>query len=76
MPTLVVGISSDVLYPLHEQQALHDMIPGSAYFVVDSDNGHGDDRMPTTGVMSFCMIVVLMLTMIICILTYSYLTAH
>ena len=42
MPTLVIGISSDVLYPLYEQQMLHDMMPGSEFFVVNSNNGHGE----------------------------------
>lgn len=39
--TVVAGISSDRLYPLHQQQELADLIPGSGRLeVVDSPYGH------------------------------------
>ena len=38
----MLGISSDVLYPLAEQEALHAMIPGSEFFVINSNSGHGE----------------------------------
>jgi homoserine O-acetyltransferase len=42
IPALVVGISSDVLYPLHEQLELYAMLGSSAkkLVVVESDAGH------------------------------------
>lgn len=39
-PTLVVGIDSDVLYPLNEQEELVDLIPHSELAVVSSAHGH------------------------------------
>lgn len=39
-PTLVIGIDSDVLYPLAEQRALADAMPGATLGVVHSDEGH------------------------------------
>ncbi|KAA1380240.1 homoserine O-acetyltransferase MetX [Aeromicrobium fastidiosum] len=39
--TVVAGIDSDRLYPLHQQQELADLIPGAAPLaVVTSDHGH------------------------------------
>lgn len=38
--TLVVGISSDLLFPLEEQQFIADNIPGSSFKVIDSFYGH------------------------------------
>ena len=38
--TLVVGISSDVLFPPPEQQYLARHIPGARYLEIDSDYGH------------------------------------
>ncbi|GMH80279.1 hypothetical protein TrST_g6375 [Triparma strigata] len=40
VPTLIVGIDSDVLYPVHEQESLRDGIQGSELVVVNSDAGH------------------------------------
>lgn len=40
VPSLVVGIDSDVLYPTHEQQAIADPIPNSEYYEITSENGH------------------------------------
>lgn len=37
---MVVGIDSDILYPLHEQEALHAAIPGAEMRVIRSDEGH------------------------------------
>lgn len=37
---LVVGLDSDILYPLHEQTDLVAMIPNSALHVIRSINGH------------------------------------
>ncbi len=38
--TLVVGIESDILFPLSEQQYLADKIPGAQLAVLQSDYGH------------------------------------
>ena len=40
IPTLIVGVDSDVLYPLHEQQKLQSMIPGAQLHVIRSPHGH------------------------------------
>jgi len=39
-PTLIIGIDSDILCPLAEQQFLADNIPNSTYHVISSDYGH------------------------------------
>ena len=39
-PVLVVGISSDVLYPVEEQHELTELIPDSRYVELDVPNGH------------------------------------
>ncbi len=39
-PTLVIGISSDVLYPLHEQQELVAEIPNAELIVLRAPYGH------------------------------------
>jgi len=39
-PTLIIGIDSDVLYPLYEQEELAKYIPSSAYSVIQSTEGH------------------------------------
>lgn len=39
-PALVVGIDSDVLYPLEEQQELTELIPNAELAVVHSTQGH------------------------------------
>jgi len=39
-PALVVGISSDVLYPLVEQEELADVLPRAELTVIDSPHGH------------------------------------
>ncbi len=38
--TLVLGITSDYLYPLEEQQLLTSLIPHSIFVEIDSDYGH------------------------------------
>lgn len=38
--TLVIGISSDILYPLNEQQFIADHIPGAKLEILDSFYGH------------------------------------
>ena len=38
--TLVIGISSDILYPLNEQQYIVDHIPGAKLEILDSFYGH------------------------------------
>jgi homoserine O-acetyltransferase len=38
--TLVIGINSDVLYPLQEQEFLQQHIPGAALLTINSDYGH------------------------------------
>ncbi|CAB9524862.1 Homoserine O-acetyltransferase [Seminavis robusta] len=40
IPALVLGIDSDVLYPLQEQQELVDYLPNSELKIVHSDDGH------------------------------------
>lgn len=40
IPALVLGIDSDVLYPLQEQQELASLLPNSQLYVVHSDDGH------------------------------------
>lgn len=39
-PTLIIGIESDRLIPLSEQQRLHQCIPGSAFHIISSAFGH------------------------------------
>ena len=38
--TLVIGIASDVLYPIHEQEYLQQQIPGAELLRLNSDFGH------------------------------------
>ena len=40
MPALCVGITSDVLYPVHEQKTIAGMIPQSTYRDISSPHGH------------------------------------
>jgi len=40
VPVLVLGISSDVLYPVHEQKDLASLLPNATYAELDSDEGH------------------------------------
>jgi homoserine O-acetyltransferase len=40
MPTLVMGIRSDVLFPVQEQRYLAAHIPNAQYIEIDSDYGH------------------------------------
>ncbi|KAF0699654.1 Aste57867_9799 [Aphanomyces stellatus] len=40
MPVLVVGIDSDVIYPLSEQEELHALFPQSTLRVIHSPHGH------------------------------------
>ena len=40
IPALVLGIDSDVLYPLEEQQELADLLPNGHLKVIHSDDGH------------------------------------
>ncbi len=43
MPSLVVGISSDILYPTYQQHQIHELLAGvsdSRYAEVDSPHGH------------------------------------
>jgi homoserine O-acetyltransferase len=39
-PTLVVGITSDILYPLVEQEELAHHLPNASLDVIESDHGH------------------------------------
>ena len=38
--TLFIGVDSDLLFPLTEQQHLHEHVPGSVLSVIHSDYGH------------------------------------
>jgi homoserine O-acetyltransferase len=40
MPALVMGISSDILYPTYQQRQIADALPGSEYVEIDSPHGH------------------------------------
>lgn len=40
IPTCVLGIDSDILYPLSEQEEIAAMIPGSELKIIHSDDGH------------------------------------
>jgi len=39
-PSLIISISSDVLYPVHEQKELVEHIPNADYTIIDSEKGH------------------------------------
>jgi hypothetical protein len=39
-PVLVLGIRSDVLYPIHEQQELRDHLGNAEFHIIESDEGH------------------------------------
>mmetsp|Transcript_5610 Transcript_5610/g.8710 ORF Transcript_5610/g.8710 Transcript_5610/m.8710 type:complete len:456 (-) Transcript_5610:960-2327(-) len=39
-PMLIVSVDSDVLYPPAEQEFIHQYVPNSVLFKVDSDHGH------------------------------------
>ena len=39
-PVLIMGINSDLLYPLSEQEELASLIPNCAFQVIDSTEGH------------------------------------
>jgi homoserine O-acetyltransferase len=40
MPALVMGISSDILYPEYQQRLIADLLPRSTYTQIDSPHGH------------------------------------
>lgn len=40
MPALVMGISSDILYPEYQQRQIADLLPNSQYVQIDSPHGH------------------------------------
>ena len=39
-PALVVSVSTDTLYPPHEQRALADLLPNARYMLLESAHGH------------------------------------
>lgn len=40
VPTLSIGISTDILYPAKEQKAISELIPNSTYAEIESMHGH------------------------------------
>ena len=40
VPALVIGVTSDLLYPVWEQEELADLIPNAELEVVDAPQGH------------------------------------
>lgn len=40
IPVLVIGVSTDILYPPHEQKELAGLIPNGTYAELESENGH------------------------------------
>jgi len=50
--TLVIGISSDLLFPPVEQQFLAEKIPGASYLEIDSFYGH-DGFLIETGILTY-----------------------
>jgi homoserine O-acetyltransferase/O-succinyltransferase len=40
IPVLIIGIDSDLLYPVEEQKELNKLIPGSIYEEIQSPHGH------------------------------------
>lgn len=40
IPVLIVGIDTDLLYPVNEQKELHELIPNSEYQEIASPHGH------------------------------------
>ena len=40
IPALILGINSDVLYPLEEQEQLAQLLPQATLAVIHSDDGH------------------------------------
>ncbi len=51
---LIIGVTSDVLFPLGEQEFLHHHIPGSRFASIDSDYGH-DGFLIETDQISHCI---------------------
>jgi homoserine O-acetyltransferase len=39
-PVMIIGIKSDVLYPVHEQHELRDYLGNAEFHLVESDEGH------------------------------------
>ncbi|MBC7914160.1 MAG: alpha/beta fold hydrolase, partial [Pyrinomonadaceae bacterium] len=50
--TLVIGISSDLLFPPAEQRLLAEKIPGASYLEIDSYYGH-DGFLIETGILTY-----------------------
>jgi homoserine O-acetyltransferase len=38
---MIIGIDSDLLYPLHEQEEIANKVPGAILNILQSINGHG-----------------------------------
>jgi homoserine O-acetyltransferase len=37
---LIIGVTSDILFPLSEQEFVHKNIPASSFAIIDSEYGH------------------------------------
>lgn len=53
-PCLVLSISSDNLYPVPEQEQLHQHLPNSEWHIIESDNGHDGFLLDQESVLPLC----------------------
>lgn len=53
-PCLVLSISSDNLYPVPEQEELHNNLPNSEWHIIESNNGHDGFLLDQESVLPLC----------------------